>query len=208
MSMTKNNLVCPKCGKDQEVTIWDIINVQKNPEMKEKVKDKSAFLWHCTDCDCSANMDYPCFYLDPEKNFMILYLSEGSNDNFQQYPFEGLSRMVRTHTALVEKIKVLEEGLNDRAIELMKHAMRQEANFKGEKVEEVIFDGIDENRRYHFVLLCEEDKVKNLNIDGDTMYEQFLGKVAHIEEKRKFHLIDQAWGDEAWTALIGCCGSR
>ena len=36
---------CSKCGQQHQITIYKSINIADNPELKDKVKDGSLFLW-------------------------------------------------------------------------------------------------------------------------------------------------------------------
>ena len=46
----ETTITCPKCGKEAPFRIWESINTTLDPEMKEKVKDRSAFLFTCPNC--------------------------------------------------------------------------------------------------------------------------------------------------------------
>ena len=41
---------CPQCGNRNTIKVYRSINVADNPELKEKVKDGSLFLWECPHC--------------------------------------------------------------------------------------------------------------------------------------------------------------
>ena len=36
-------ITCPQCGKKLSFQVWDSINTQEYPEMKEKVRNDEAF---------------------------------------------------------------------------------------------------------------------------------------------------------------------
>ena len=44
----KADAACSKCGTKNEITIYRSINTAENPELKEKVRDGSLFLWKCS----------------------------------------------------------------------------------------------------------------------------------------------------------------
>ena len=51
MSIIRNaEASCTKCGAKDNITIYRSINVSENPELKDKVKDGSLFLWKCPSC--------------------------------------------------------------------------------------------------------------------------------------------------------------
>ena len=42
---------CSKCGQQQTVTVYRSINIAENPELKDKVRDGSLFLWNAPTAD-------------------------------------------------------------------------------------------------------------------------------------------------------------
>ena len=78
MSLTaKANGVCSKCGQTTEITIYKSINVADNPELKEKVKDGSLFLWECPHCGTVNLARYETLYHDPQKKLMLWLVPDG-----------------------------------------------------------------------------------------------------------------------------------
>ncbi|MDD6708201.1 CpXC domain-containing protein [Eubacterium pyruvativorans] len=66
-------LTCPECKQDSSFTIWESINTTLDPEMKQAVLDKSAFLFECPKCHKKTNEDYGFLYHQKEDNIMIHY---------------------------------------------------------------------------------------------------------------------------------------
>ena len=51
MSITAKALAsCSKCGKQSEITIYRSINVSENPELEERLRNGSLFIWECPHC--------------------------------------------------------------------------------------------------------------------------------------------------------------
>ena len=133
-------IICPKCQKESEFLIWDSINTNLNPDMKEKVRTGEAFQWNCPFCDAYANVEYTILYHEME-NLVMIYYVPGDGDKTEVIELmqgrhknedgeyvemeikvdEGyMKRVVGTKNQFYEKLLILDLGLDDRIIELMK----------------------------------------------------------------------------------------
>ena len=62
---------CAKCGAETDMNTYPDINVSKSPELKEKVKNGSIFLWSCEHCGQVNLTPFQTLYHDPEEKLMI-----------------------------------------------------------------------------------------------------------------------------------------
>lgn len=137
--MSLNNIVsatCPNCKKEFPFEVWNSVNVQFNPEMREKVLNGSIFNFTCPHCNFSAHTEYPILYDDMENHFMIYFCSEEDVEKNTRQLKEIISeikgsvpeeifassffRITTTYVQFMEKIKIFESKNDDRLIELMK----------------------------------------------------------------------------------------
>ena len=68
-NMSLNNIIsatCPNCKKEFPFEVWNCVNAQLNPEMREKVLNGSIFNFTCPHCKFSAHTEYPILYDDME----------------------------------------------------------------------------------------------------------------------------------------------
>lgn len=79
------SLTCPQCGKEHPFIIWNSINTTLDPEMKEAVKDRSAFRFVCPNCGAETYVDYDLLYHQMEDRIMIHYacLDESAAEIYQ-----------------------------------------------------------------------------------------------------------------------------
>ena len=130
-------IVCPKCAAQGEMTIWDSINVQLNPELKDKVMDESLFTWTCPSCGHQVYITFGTLYHDLAGQFMLFFdhkaedndLSEDAfpdNEAFAQFNKNYRLRYVHGIHALKEKIFIFDEGLSDVMVELLKYFVRNQ----------------------------------------------------------------------------------
>ena len=136
MSMKKNVTVCcPECKKESEFTVWDSINTSIDPDMEAKVRDRSAFLFHCPECGGETYLDYGFLYHNMETKLMIQYADSDETaeefinaleESYNTEMFRDLMqndytvRVVRSRDRLLEKLLIFDKGLDDRLVEIYK----------------------------------------------------------------------------------------
>ncbi len=178
--MSKRNSVkitCPKCKKESDFQIWESINIQLDPEMKEQVLNGEAFLFKCPDCGEEAYVNYSVLYHDMEKRIMIYLLPDveeeikaaaqfmsGMDENNLGLDLsaitEGYSnRIVTSLRELQEKIYISDAGYDDRIIEIMKmlYLGMMAEQTPDKRVDEILFDFVREGE--HRIIFIEGGNV-------------------------------------------------
>ena len=115
-------ITCPHCQAETDHRVLDHINIDRNPELRAKVQDLSCFRVKCPNCGETALVLHPCLYHDMSGQFMVwLWPEEGEAPKAEFDPLAGYTlRIVDSMNAFREKINLLERGLDDRAVEIMK----------------------------------------------------------------------------------------
>ena len=129
--ISKRPIPCPSCGYTGEFTLWESVNVDLNPNMREKVLRGELFRWTCPNCGETFTVPYGTLYHDMKRKFMVYYLpnrpknGEGLKFRGPNGPYrmdeEYRHRCTYDIHDFQEKIQQLESGLNDCAIEVLKH---------------------------------------------------------------------------------------
>ena len=92
-SVTRHNIECPECGKLQEVTVWDSINVDVDASLRDRLIAGEINQFECSSCGHDAFLDAPLLYHDMTRRFCVQYLSPKSLDDpqraFHNYDAEG-----------------------------------------------------------------------------------------------------------------------
>ncbi len=115
-TMTVN---CPACFEDNSFKICSHIDISENPELKDQIFDRSLFKFSCPQCGEEILVSYDCIYTDSDKNFMVALVS--NQEEATTLVADGYTlRVVRSINELVEKIALMEDGIDDRVIELYK----------------------------------------------------------------------------------------
>jgi hypothetical protein len=131
MSKTTPGIInCVKCHREFEVEYWKSLNTELDPSQKNKVLDLSLFTFICPNCNFVHIVEHDFLYHDP-KQLIMIYLLHPNQDGKLPFdpsttPFENRVtknyklRIVHTHRELIEKLRIFDANLNDKAIELSK----------------------------------------------------------------------------------------
>ena len=125
---------CSKCGQQQTVTVYRSINIADNPELKDKVRDGSRFLWECPHCGQVNLARYETLYHDPAAKLMVWLIPEGEISETQMQAITMHTKAMGGYTlrrvndmgSLMEKVLVSDAGLDDVVLEMCKYVTKME----------------------------------------------------------------------------------
>lgn len=135
---TSYPITCPHCHAAQEVALYDSVNVQTDPELRDALMENRLNAITCRECGFAFRIDKPLLYNDPDQRMLIYWIPvareriEEGEAQFQATVAELASlvpdqmalpelHLVITRTELVERIFLREAGLNERIIEYIKY---------------------------------------------------------------------------------------
>lgn len=117
---------CPYCGKQHPINIYQAINVEKEPEMRDKAVMGEVFIQTCPKCGKKYMVQNELTYVDPIHKF-IIYVSTKPIAPLSRQVVEPLLnqgytlRRCSTVAEFTEKIQILEDGVDDVMVELAKY---------------------------------------------------------------------------------------
>lgn len=192
-------ITCPQCEYEAEFLVWNSINTTLDPDMKQKVRSGELFRFTCPECGYEVEVDYATLYHQMEDRVMIYYVREGRNDaaNMMKEAFSGVKsesfrceeflsrdyrkRVVETKNEFWEKLMILDEGLDDRIIELMKLFMTMELEENGPhiNIDEFLFEKTEEGTRRFVIRFCDGkwgyiDYLQDLYDDCEERFREIL----------------------------------
>ena len=131
MSITTEALApCSKCGQQNKVTVYRSINISENPELKDKVKDGSLFLWECPHCGQVNLAKYETLYHDPAAKLMVWLIPSETQMQAITMHTKAMGgytlRRVNDMGSLMEKVLINESGLDDVVLEMCKYVTKLE----------------------------------------------------------------------------------
>lgn len=138
MSVTETYPIrCPQCAHEQDVTLYESVNVTESPELREQLMANRLNAVACEKCGLSFRVDKKLLYHDAGRGVIIYWFPEGAGSSTEQQEafLESLKtladllpggmaaptvHLVYRRTELIERIYLLEAGLNERVIEYVK----------------------------------------------------------------------------------------
>lgn len=210
--LCKENIICPKCQAKSEYEYWASVNVELNPELKEKIFNEEIFVWICPHCEAKVFITNGMVYHDMSHKFMILFSHKEDEEkaydmwavpDFDLYEGYAL-RIVEGLREFKEKIWILENELNDIAIEKLKYTMTHYTYPSlAEKRCQLHFKGItkpDDDNKYgqirFYHLSPDEEPIGELALPMEEYYEQCLS----LQLDKRFDVNMIACVDERWIA--------
>lgn len=143
------SFTCPDCNQPFDLPQWNLIYAEIEPDIAKKARDGSLFRNTCPHCGKSMLIAYDCLYGDRQKNFIVtLQANRGKGGITPMIPKCKL-RIEYTLAAFVERIRILDAGLDDMALEafrtLLLTQLRQkypDKNISGLRFDAVVNDDI------------------------------------------------------------------
>ena len=197
-------IICPHCQAETDHKVLDHINIDRNPELRAKVQDLSCFRVQCPNCGETALAVHPCLYHDMANQFMVwLWPEEGQAPRAQFDPLAGYAlRRVDSLNAFREKINVLECGLDDRAVEMMKLLLFAQLN-RDLDVVELLFHALDERTgELRFVAVLSDGAEQYAAMPG-AAYQRLRedAETYLYTPGGDFTVVDMAWANSALELL-------
>ncbi|MBR2675414.1 MAG: CpXC domain-containing protein [Solobacterium sp.] len=173
---------CPYCGKNYEIEIYDSVTADEDTDLRDRCLSGDLFRSTCPRCKHDFLVQYPLVYIDRDHRFVI-WLNENA-------PSEDLMRSIasplvpqgytlrRTPTLkeFAEKIQILEDGVDDRVVEVAKYdSLIEYLDNKKGNAEDIT--AIEYQRT--------ENEVMKINIRTDDKGLSFLIPVSMVEEEMK-----------------------
>ena len=75
---------CPGCGAQQQVQLYEVINVQQEPALKEALMHNQLNRVVCESCDLDYRVDLPLLYTDATQEMMIHWVPESAQASREQ----------------------------------------------------------------------------------------------------------------------------
>jgi hypothetical protein len=119
------------CENTFEAELPDSIDLGKNPEYITNILDGTFMSVTCPQCGKLLKPDFPMNIADKKRGINIAYIPELDRDTYHlgklQYKLDSPTRVVIGFRELFEKIKAIEDKLDDRVIELIKYYLLTKA---------------------------------------------------------------------------------
>lgn len=135
MSKLRNvDVKCPQCGRPGTFEVWDSVNVDLDPDMRDKILTEEIFVWTCPHCNAQVYNPYGFLYHDMKHKFMLFFDPEEPEDGkkYETMQIDAVFHFTEDYTFrivygiknLKEKMFIFEAGLDDVAMMRVKYFLR------------------------------------------------------------------------------------
>jgi len=112
-SHREEQIACPKCGKEQTVTIWESIDADPDPEARTALFEARINRFDCPACDFDALVPLPLLYHDRKRQFVVQFFPFGWLDEPEfvaRFTADGRDRQVAEMFEQALKAKKIPPG--------------------------------------------------------------------------------------------------
>lgn len=198
------NITCIACGKESPYRYWDMIDPMMNQETKDKVLSGELFTFTCKHCGAKRRVTYDTIYQEVAKGrtFHLVTSEESYMQAVNIYADRDshsspvlaheIVRIVLSQNQLAEKIRIFDEGLDDRIVEIIKayflsQLYEQEQDIQ---VDEVLFFVGDQNQ-YEIAFLSQDGNHRSISFSRemyDGIKKDIGGKLPPIHQELEVDL--------------------
>ena len=211
---SKQSVKCPECGQMSDVTVWNSITVSDSGDLKKDLLSGKVNMFRCASCGHTALMPTPMLYHDEGRRLMISF-SPTNDPVLKQQLFENVQnssrssgelekligynlRFVTDYNELLEKILIFDNGLNDKAVEVIKLMVLSQDVDKSEQ--RVCRFGKCENESIEFMIHdFIENKLYTSSVPMET-YDRIYNSL--IESGMKPYSFDWEIVDAAYATRL------
>ena len=166
-------IACPRCKASQEVELYESINVKEEPELKQKLMANQLNAVTCPGCQFQFRVDKNLLYSDPDRRLLIYWIP-ATEQQYEQGE-EQFSELVQNMTALlpsdvrapdvhlvfnrtelVERIFLIEAGLDVRTIEYIKYSIYTRNTGKLDPVNKILLFNAQDSTPEHLCFVIQD----------------------------------------------------
>jgi len=142
---------CPGCGAEHEAELVQSLNARLEPELVQRLVRGELGVLACA-CGKRTQLAATLLYHDPDRDYFCQVCPGGEAamakgaEAFATIGAVGTRRLVPSQNALIEKVKLLEAGLADWAIEMIKVLLLASLGETDALDRVLLFDRIEDDR--------------------------------------------------------------
>jgi predicted RNA-binding Zn-ribbon protein involved in translation (DUF1610 family) len=163
--MEKEKLIsvtCPACCEEGKFRIFPFVDAEAEPQLKENIFSRDLFRFICPECGEEILVSYNCTYIDKGNEFMVTLVNDEDKTLVETAGYT--LRIVRSINEFVEKIALMEDGIDDRVVELYKIMLEDqfEEERPGAEVLGIYYGGqnLDDKSLMFFIITGNAENVR------------------------------------------------
>ena len=192
---------CPYCGRDFTITVYDSVNAQNDPDLRERCISGDLFRHSCPHCKTDFMIQNPLVYTDPARKFLLWLSNEEASENLcrmaEPLVKQGYTlRRCGTLQEFTEKIQIFEDGVSDIVVELAKYDSFIEFidNRKGNPEDVTSVEYQNTNDGVVKINVRTDDKGLSFLIPLDLLEEEIRAESDRFAiEEKEFPMINSEW---------------
>jgi hypothetical protein len=196
-------VTCPACGRDHDVKLVQSINAAVNVAEKQRLLAGELNMLVC-ECGRRTQLAANVLFADPARDALVRVVPGGdaaamatAAAEFRAAGATGIQRLVPSLNALVDKVKILDAGLEDWAVEMIKVLL---LSTLGDLDRVLLFDRL-ENDELRWVLFDAAGRLPKAMASPRADYERLAAREASRPAPSEYQ-IDRAWAVAAVQAMI------
>jgi len=219
----KTIVTCPTCSTRTECELVQSINAAENPGDKQRLLAGELNVLDCPRCHKRTLLAANMLYRDAAADFYCQVVPEANDAAmtaaaaaFAAAGATGTQRLVPTQNALIEKVRIVDAGLSDWAIEMNKVLLLASLGEVARSPQRVraaegpsnagtfdrvlLFDARD-GELLHWILFDEDGRAPQRVSSPFASYEKLAAREASRPKPKELR-IDRQWAVEAVQAMI------
>lgn len=165
-------------------------------QVREQLLEDRYFTLRCPRCGNLIEFLHPLAYVDKDHSFILLIKAEKdvTKKDYKLYQDDTTSRkrLISDHEKIAEKIRIFEDDLDDRAIELLKVKLHMMYEKKGQPFSHITYHDVD---RESSTIWFETERNHQSDMMAVIMnaYESIIKELP--ADDQQFHIIDEEWAN-------------
>lgn len=171
-------ITCKHCFYHTHIKSHMQVMVEFEPSLRQRILDNTMFTYCCPRCGKHILFLHNFLYCDTNHRFLI-YLSEEKKDLYDlqaQFPTSYICQVYHPDE-LIEKIRILEDHLNDQVIEAIKERLKQREH----EIVDIQYHDVDEDTLWFWYTYKDTQEMKGITYDT---YQKMMEKGVRHESKR------------------------
>lgn len=197
MSAARSFVLHCVCGHEFEAVLWDSVRISGEGGLKSKILNGEINQIRCVKCKKRSYVEKNLLYCDSNQKLLIQMHPQSDRPKYVELEsehkkaikmnshFRGYTcRLAFGQQEMVEKIRILDSGLDDRIIEMIKlKILEQDEVVKETPDAELLFSQyLTEEGELHFKLTSIEKNISQTIVISVEHYEELLESAQHPQK--------------------------
>lgn len=205
---TKQTVQCPICFNEFEATIWQRVEADSDPDLKDKLLRKDLQAQQCANCGHTWLPAGPLLYRETTRQLMV-YSHAGQSEKVARQVLASLPalpgwtlRLVPDTNRLIEKIHISDHHCDDRLVEFVKLAVKRQGLEDAEAAIDQLYFLTADDQAFRFLVTGGDGGWYTLDLES-TIYlnAEVLAEGKLPDQRGQWLIIGEAYADDLLRRL-------